>query len=331
MKNSSRIFGVLLPTLLMGFNPLSTRAQSVSISPLVVEAESHRGQSSTTITITNTDTETFRAKLYPLDFGYDKDGGFKIVPSHAQSAIPYIQLSQREIEIPAGSTRKVRVDVTMPPSVPDGEYRAIVYVEDLKERTVVDAKGAETLVKIRVGSQIFVRKIDGQAAIVPQLKVSGVAWNAPTQNLQFTFQNQGGGTANISTNWQLKQSNKSIANGRIDGTVVLGNSERLGGINLADVTPAGLSPGEYQVSGKITYRVRADRLEEIPFDLKLNVPDPRTAKQEPPTPTPAPAPNPPSSGVKQDGTAPKPNPNPKPNTTAIPGITEVTPIPGITE
>jgi P pilus assembly chaperone PapD len=282
----TRSIGSLLIAAMAGLYLQPAHAQSVSISPTVIEAQAQRGQASTSITITNTDNEPFRAKLYLLDFSYNKERGFEIVNRHSNSAIPYLSFSPKELDIPPGATRKVRMDLVMPPSVPDGEYRSVLYVEDLKERSIVDDRGVETKVKFRLGSQLFVRKNDGNTALVPNLKITNAFWNLTDRDIVLQFQNQGGATALVGTAWKIQQGGKLIASGKVDGTIVLGNSERLSGINLPIAVPKGLSPGQYQLMGDSTYRVSGNNRQLYRFTVNFAVPEPTAV----PTPAPAPAP-----------------------------------------
>ncbi|PAX45757.1 P pilus assembly protein, chaperone PapD, partial [Brunnivagina elsteri CCALA 953] len=77
-----------------------TAQAQVSLSPMIIEAQSSRGQAKGIINITNNSDETFRARVYAESFTYDKEKGFQTIPSSPNDLKPYLQFSPRELVVP---------------------------------------------------------------------------------------------------------------------------------------------------------------------------------------------------------------------------------------
>ncbi|NES23355.1 MAG: P pilus assembly protein, chaperone PapD, partial [Symploca sp. SIO3E6] len=124
LTTASRLSGYLLSAALLWGG--AAQAQ-MRISPLVIEVEAQRGQAQGVISVTNTSNEAFRARVYAEAFTYDRDTGFAILTSSPTDLTDYLQFSPRELTIPPGVTRRVRLISRFPPSLPEGEYRAVVF------------------------------------------------------------------------------------------------------------------------------------------------------------------------------------------------------------
>ena len=111
--------------------PEIVKAQ-IKISPLVIEREARKGTARGVINLTNTSNETFRARIYALPFTYNQNG-FEELESSPQDLSPFLSFSPRELVIQPGQTRQIRAISRFLPSSAKGEYRAVIFTEDLKE------------------------------------------------------------------------------------------------------------------------------------------------------------------------------------------------------
>ena len=127
----------------------------VGLSPLVVEIQANRGQAQGIINVINNTNEPFRARVYVEPFTYESESGFQILDTDPDDLSPYLQFSPRELEVPPNTNRRVRFVSRFPPSLPEGEYRAVIFTENLIETT--DASGADVELRTRVGSTVYVR------------------------------------------------------------------------------------------------------------------------------------------------------------------------------
>jgi hypothetical protein len=241
-------------------------AQSVSISPLVTIQQLQGSQNKTTVTVSNSSNKPLRARIVTTDFTYDRDRGFTAIPTHANSAIPYLQFSPREFVVPPGVSRTVRVGFTIPPSLPDGEYSVALYIEGLQEQQLSQTVGGQTsiaILKPRIASIFFINKGAGK----PQLSVASVQWNNQSQQPVVILNNQGTTSAYPDLSWQILKGGSSVASGKLEGIVLVAGKER-----SMPIKPTGtkLAPGSYLLSGEIISRSGGT---PVKFETQLIIPD----------------------------------------------------------
>ncbi|WP_144051059.1 P pilus assembly protein, chaperone PapD [Calothrix sp. PCC 6303] len=264
MRSALNFTSLLLSTVLISGGV--SQAQ-VKLSPLRVEIQSVRGQAKGVINITNTSDETFRARVYAESFTYDKEKGFQTIPSNPNDLRPYLQFSPREMVVPPGTTRKVRMNAVLAPNLPDGEYRAMIFTEPLKQTTVTDGKGITTKIITRVGSAFFVKKGD----VRPSLAAQSASWNTTTKQLKLLVRNSGKASTYPSIKWRLKQGGTVIKAGESASTGILLESDRNITLNTSrqDKDALALSPGIYELSGEMIW---GEDKKKQPFKLNLTVP-----------------------------------------------------------
>ncbi|MBV6627341.1 MAG: hypothetical protein KI793_31110 [Rivularia sp. (in: Bacteria)] len=244
---------------------------NISISPMVVETEAKRGQAQGRITVSNPDSQNFRARVYTSPFTYDKETGFKILSESPKDLTPYLQFSPRELLVGASRKRNIRFIVRFPPSLPDGEYRTMIFTENLRKGTVTqtDSKNNITLqtsIIPRVGVALYVRKGD----VSPNLIPDSAKFDLKTNQIQLLVSNKGKASAIVAGDWKLKQGKKTIQKGSISDTTVLAEKERYLNVKYLNKNQSKLAPGEYQLTGELGWGV--NKKNRIPFDVKLTIP-----------------------------------------------------------
>ncbi|MGF2037715.1 MAG: hypothetical protein RMZ43_020740 [Nostoc sp. CmiVER01] len=265
----SRVSGILLTSFLSW--ETAVRAD-IAISPLVIETEVKRGQAQGTITVTNGDAKEFRARVYSLPFTYDVEDGFKLLDSSPLDLTPYLQFSPRELQVPSTDNRRIRFIVRFPPSLPDGEYRAMLFTENL-EATIQEEPGKtsgvifKTAIVPRVGVAVYVRK----GNISHNLSVVNARFNPNSKQLQVLVKNTGKATAIIQGEWTIKKEERVIFNGRGMDTTVIAEGQRYLAVDYSTSgSKTQLEPGEYQLSGNLGWGV--NRTNKIPFSVKFAIP-----------------------------------------------------------
>jgi hypothetical protein len=258
------ISGILSAALL---TPIASLAQ-INLSPMKIEVKASRNQAQGVINITNTTKETFRARVYAESFTYKRDSGFETVPSHASDLTPYLQFSPRELIVPPGTVRRVRLNARLAPNMPNGEYRTIIFTEPLKENVIKNG-GNTTKIITRVGTAFFVRKGD----IKPSLLVDTARWNSQTQKMLLLVRNNGKASAFPSVKWTLKQAGKVVKTGEAPAAGIVPESERNLILNTSRNTVA-VNPGKYQLSGELMWGEGKNK-NKLPFQLDLTVPQVR--------------------------------------------------------
>ncbi|MFP4122170.1 MAG: P pilus assembly protein, chaperone PapD [Coleofasciculus sp.] len=244
----------------------STALAQLGASPLIIEAETNRGQAQTMINVINSGDTPLRARIYTEPFTYDRDKGFQTLPSDPNDLSPYLQFSPRELTIPPGVTRRVRLRAILAPSLPDGEYRTAVFAETLKES--VNGSGKNVGVITRVATTVYIRKGD----VSPNLTVDSAEFNANQKTLQLLVKNIGDASVRLGANWQLKQGEKIIQTGESVPTAIVAQSDRnLILNNHPESEPLALLPGNYQLTGELTWG--EDNRNQLPFSVNLNIPE----------------------------------------------------------
>lgn len=253
----------LSATLLWGGASLA----QVNLSPLKIEVKTNRGQAQGVINITNTSNETFRARVYAESFTYHRDKGFENLPSSPTDLRPYLQFSPRELVVPPGTTRRVRLNARLAPNLPSGEYRAMIFTEPLKQNVTTDRNGNTTKIITRVGSAFFVRKGD----VRPNLAVDSVIWNSEAKKMQLFVRNTGKASAYASVKWTLNQGGTVVKTGETPDTGIVPDGDRNIILNPSKKDELALSPGTYQLSGELIWGEDKDKKNQR-FNVNLIVP-----------------------------------------------------------
>ncbi|TAE60443.1 MAG: P pilus assembly protein, chaperone PapD [Nostocales cyanobacterium] len=253
-------FGLTLSTLTLFPNP--AKAQ-VSVSPLIIESKAERGQAQGMITITNTSNDITRVRVYAQPFTYSRDNGFQILSSTPTDLTKYLQFSPRELTIKPRESRRVRLITRLAPSLPDGEYRAVIFNETLTEAK--NPQGNNVALVARIGVTFYVRK----GNIFPNLEVAGASFNQDIKQIQLLVKNNGEATARTGVNWILKQGDKEIKTGKIDPNSIVPDSERNLLLNYPGKDDPTLTPGEYQLSGELIWE---NNQQKLPFNVNISIP-----------------------------------------------------------
>jgi hypothetical protein len=238
-------------------------AQSVGISPLVTIEQLQGSQTKTTVTVSNGGDKPLRARIVTSDFTYDRENGFTAIPSHAKSATPYLQFSPREFVVPPGVSRTVRVGFTIPPSLPDGEYSVALYIEGLQEQQITSTVDGQsnTILKPRIASIFFINKGAGNS----QLSIASAQWDSKSKEPVVIFNNQGTTSAYPNLNWKISKGGSAVAEGKLDGIVLVAGKER-----SMPIKTSALTPGSYSLSGEIVSRSGGN---PVKFETQLIIPD----------------------------------------------------------
>ncbi|MGB7444155.1 MAG: P pilus assembly protein, chaperone PapD [Coleofasciculaceae cyanobacterium] len=241
----------------------STQAQ-ISISPLVIEVEAKRGQSQGVINVTNNSSKPFRGRVYAEPFTYG-DKGFVTLTSHPNDLTPYLQFSPRELTVPPGVTRRVRLITRFPPSLPEGEYRSVVFTETLQQTT--DGAGNAVALRARIGTTVYVQQGD----LSSNLNVEAASWNSEQKQIQLMVRNKGEASARPAVSWTLQQGETVIDQGRLDPTGIVAQSDRHFPLNYPAQNQPAPPPGQYQLTGELVWTEDGEKA-TIPFSVELKIP-----------------------------------------------------------
>jgi hypothetical protein len=242
----------------------------IAVSPMILETQAKRGQAKGILTISNLDEKAFRARVYTSAFTYDKEKGFQALTSSPNDLTPYLQFSPKELQVDGSTQRSIRFITRFPPSLPDGEYRTMIFTENLQPTIVTETdkkKGVTVNTSIipRIGVAVYVRK----GNISPNLAASSARFNAKDSKLQLLVANKGKASAITSGEWKLKRGNQTLQAGKIGDTTVIAEGERYLSLTPAKAQQIQLSPGNYELSGDLAW---GDKKNTVPFKVNLVVP-----------------------------------------------------------
>jgi P pilus assembly chaperone PapD len=235
-------------------------SQSFSVSPMVTIAEARNGQAKGSITVANLGTKILRMRVSAEDFTYDKKDGFKTIDRHELSAVPYLQFSPRELVIPPGVSRSIRVVSILPPSLQNSEYRAVLFLEELEEKNVKNNNGNAVIVSSRVGSVFYINKGINKSDI----QATKAIWN---NKLSIVLTNKGQQSGYPNVNWQIEKDGKEVAKDTLKGILIQSGNEQEVELKYKG-QPVSLSSGSYNLSGQIIDSGKKN----VPFSLKINIP-----------------------------------------------------------
>jgi P pilus assembly chaperone PapD len=259
-----RLGFLALATVLPLLSMASAQAQ-IGISPIIIETQESDGQSQATINVINNTNAPFRARVYAESFTYDKEKGFNIISQNTESLVPYLKFSPRELNVPAGVTRRVRLSVQLPPNLPAGEYRSAIFTENLEQQQQTNSKGVMTTISTRIGVVMFVRKGEGAAKVT----ISTATWNPAKNQILLTMNNAGKASAFPEVNWTIAQAGTKIKTGKIDASGIIANSDRDVKINLSE-QDLKLKPGNYKLSGELSWGEQEAKT-TVPFAMDVTI------------------------------------------------------------
>jgi hypothetical protein len=232
-----------------------------NISPMVNILSLRGGKAKGVINVANNGKGPLRMRIYSENFTYERSKGFVTTDNHPQSAVNYLQFAPRELIVPPGITRNVRVGTTIPANLPDGEYRAAIFVEDLNEKDITNSQGQQIKLQARVACVFYFSK----GATKSDLSMAAAIWHPASKDLMMVLGNKGKKTSYPAVNWRLEKEGKVVAEEKISGILLQSQTEREIALQLTAVRP---TAGNYALVGEI----KEANQKPIPFNIKVVIP-----------------------------------------------------------
>ena len=239
-------------------------AQSLRVSPLVIQTQSEREQARGLIEVTNTGKIPLRARVYAVPFTYNRQG-LETLSSSSHDLRPYLSFSPKELILEPNQTRTIRFNARFPQDVTDGEYRALLYLDQLVEREPNNTKPT-VVIKTRLGITVYVNK----GKNLPALSLLKATYEPQQRQIVLLVNNSGKVTVRPRTTWQISQATTSVAEGTNDETTVIANGDRYLTIPYP---PAGqiLKAGTYNIKGELNWQFPQSG--NLSFQLPLVISD----------------------------------------------------------
>ena len=141
---------------------------AIKISPAYIDIDANKTKKdyiTSSFSVAGGKDETVRFKAYPVFFDYDNKGNFNEIPDNNQknSLMGKLKFFPSEFTCQNGLEQKIRITVTDLKSLPAGDSRLMLFLEDIDTKEIIIAKangshGGKILVKTRVGVPIYVAK-----------------------------------------------------------------------------------------------------------------------------------------------------------------------------
>lgn len=157
-----KILGLLIATIMA-----MPAYASITVSPTKIELNANKvrnNYATVAIEVQGSDNKAVRYRAYTDYFEIDENAMMKHPngANNPHNIAQKIRFVPSEFTVPPGKSQKVRVNVANIKSLPDGESRAVIYIEDVepKEMNVPNQAGisAKLVIKTRVAVPVYVDK-----------------------------------------------------------------------------------------------------------------------------------------------------------------------------
>lgn len=147
---------------------LNSANAAIRVSPSYIELDANKTKKdyvSGSFTVSGGKDETVRFKVYPVFFERDNKGNFIELEDKGQkkSLVGKIKFYPSEFTCKNGVEQKVRFTITGVKSLPNGDSRLVLFLEDVNTKEIVirnaaGGAGGKIILKTRVGISIYVDK-----------------------------------------------------------------------------------------------------------------------------------------------------------------------------
>lgn len=249
---------------------------SIVVSPTRIEINANKMKNNyvtSAVEVKGDSTNPIRFKAYT---GYFKISDKSDIIFADGKNDPYNMASKlrfvpSEFTVPPGKSQKLRVNIANIKSLPDGESRAIIYLEDVnaKEYNVPQAGGigAQLILKTRVGVPVYIDK--GNFTKKADIESFGIVKEKDGLYTQLKIVSTGNSRVRYNGRIQIVEGKKLIDEYPLDGAVVGGNNTYTAKqkIHTDKITKA----GEYTLRLVFYYKDEKDNRKNIKKDTILKI------------------------------------------------------------
>lgn len=206
---------------------------SVAVSPTRVEINANKLKSNyvtTAIEVKGDSQVPMRFKVYPGYFTIDDKG--EVVMIDRTTNDPHdlskkVRFVPSEFTVAQGKNQKVRINIANLNQLPDGESRAMLYIEDVnpKEMNLPTGRagiGAQLVVKTRIGVPVYVDK--GKVSKSGEIESFNITKEKDGYYVTFKILDKGNGKIRTTANLQVLQGKKLVEEIALGGKVVGNNN-----------------------------------------------------------------------------------------------------------
>ncbi len=234
---------------------------AIKISPSYIELNANKTKKdyiTGSFSVAGGKDETVRFKVYPVFFEFDNKGRFVELDDTGQkdSLIGKLKFFPQEFTCQNGLDQKIRLTVTDLKSLPAGDSRLMLFLEDTDTKEVIiqkanGSRGGKIIVKTRVGVPIYLDK--GNFSKKGNLDTLVLKRTGEDYNCEYKVSSLGNSKIRYNGVGYLSQNGKLIKQFDLHGTTVLGGKF----VEMAqklDIPQDQLIPGqEYNIKFVLSY------------------------------------------------------------------------------
>ena len=268
-----KILGIILSLMIMA------QAQaSISVAPTRIEINANKTKQNyitTSVDVRGSDTETVRFKAYSGYFIINDRGEFQEVSGSSPDSANIskrIRFVPSEFNVLPGKTQKLRINITNLNTLPDGESRAVLFVEDVNQKeygvnTGMNGIGAQLIVKTRVAIPIYVDK----GNFTKKAEVESFAITKEKSGLYTNLKVKSTGSTKVryTAKVQIVQGKKLLDEYNIYGAAIASGKSYTSKYKMQTDKIKGA--GEYTVRAIITYEDEKGKKQNVKTETQLNI------------------------------------------------------------
>ncbi|MBQ4114137.1 hypothetical protein IJD34_01895 [bacterium] len=250
---------------------------SIIVSPTKIEINANKIKNNYTtaaIEVKGENDRPVRFRAYP---GYFEISNTSEMIMKDSSNSPHdlskkIRFVPSEFTIPAGKSQKVRVNIAGIKTLPDGESRAVLYLEDVNQKEMSlgntpNGIGAQLILKTRVGVPVYVDK--GKFTKIADIETFNIVRKKDGLYSDIKVVSTGTNRVRYTGIVQIIQGKKLIDEYPLNGKVVGGNNS-YSGIQKVK-TDKIVESGEYTLRAILTYFDENNNRKNIKKDAILKI------------------------------------------------------------
>ena len=183
-----------------------------------------------------------------------------------------IRFVPSEFTVMQGKTQKLRINVANIKQLPDGENRAMLYIEDVnpKEMEIETGRagiGAQLIVKTRIGVPIYIDK--GKFVKSMEIESLKVTQEKDGQYSVMKLVSKGNSKVRYIGKAQILQGKNLVAEYGLKGSVVADNNYYIAKDKI--ITDDVKSPGTYTLRIVLSYQDENDKRKNIKSETSINI------------------------------------------------------------
>ena len=248
---------------------------AVKVAPTLIELNANKSNGNyltTSFSVQADKNETIRYKLYPEYFTITDEGKMNAIADsgNPDNLIPHARFVPNEFTLKNGIPQLVRVTFTDLKSLPDGESRMVMFIEDVAAKEIIlpnKNKNVNTklIVKTRLGIPIYVD--NGRFVKVGSFNNLTVEKN--NKNLVYRMQLSAGGNSKVRYHGkaQIIKDKKLIQEFNVNSNTIRAN----GIFEETGLIPNNLEEGDYILKVILTYKNEKGENKNLIKEITFNV------------------------------------------------------------